>query len=85
MMAGSDCSSRWMVHGGFIAILLGLLGRRVIAWFAPLRSANPNEASYIRLQPTTISEVFAVQLCSKVHTPHKNGCHAGLSTSIASL
>ena len=28
-----------------VAFLLGLLGRGVIAWFAPLGSANPNKAS----------------------------------------
>ena len=76
-----------LVDGGSrVAVLLGLLGRRVhvIAWFTPLRS---NEASHIEL--TTISVVFAVQLCSKIYTPFKNGFHAGLdlsrSTSIASL
>ena len=66
------------VDGGWrIAIILGLLDRRVIVWFAPLRSANPNEAS--RFQPTRTSVVFAIHLCNKIHTPHKNGCHAGLS------
>ena len=51
-----------LVDGGWqVAILLG---RRVIAWFAPLRSANPNEAS--RIQPTR--STISVQLCGKIHT-----------------
>ena len=52
-----------LVDGGSgwrVAVLFGLLRRRVIAWFAPLRSANPNESSRIEL--ITISVVFAVQL-----------------------
>ena len=50
---------RWLVTASLVdgawrvAIRLGFLGRRVIAWFAPLRSANPDEAN--RIQPTTIS------------------------------
>ena len=80
-MATGTAVTALPVDGGWrVAILLG---RRVIAWFTPLRSANPNEAS--RFQHTTISVVFVVQLCNKIHTPFKNGCHAGLSTSIASL
>ena len=45
-----------MVDAG---IFLGLLGRRMIAWFVLLRSANPNEAS--RIQPSTVSVVFAAR------------------------
>ena len=58
-----------LVDGGWrVAVLLGLLGRRVIAWFAPLRSANPNEASRIEL--TTNRRVCSTTSCAARYIPH---------------
>ena len=60
-----------------VAIPLGLLGRRVIAWFPPLRSANPMRQ--VALNPPRYPSCTTVQQDTY---PTHIYCHVGLSTRI---